>query len=463
MKLGVLPLARGTFDVPFAEERVAAAFAALERAGHAPAGPRTLLLDGDAALAALDALDEERPDALLILQATFTDAAATLRLAERFTGPLAIWALPEPRAGGRLRLNAFCGLNLAAHALTRAGRAFAWAYADPAEADATLRALFEPRPPVPPAPRDAAPADEGARAAGLAAAAAIRGARIGRIGERPAGFVTCDYDAEELRRLAGVTVEPLPLDALFSVARSLPEPALDKVRQQVEGEVESLAGLDEAQLARSLRLAPALRILAGCGRYDALAVRCWPETFTEYGGAVCGPAAMLGEDRTPCACEADVYGALTSLLLQEVAGSPAFLVDVVDIDAKDDTGVVWHCGQAPISMADPKEKPRATVHSNRRQPFLYEFALRPGRVTLARISQAQAGGALVIAGADVLERPPAFTGTSGTLRFDRPAGEVAAAILGIGLEHHVSLAYGDHREALHGAAEALRLPVLEIA
>jgi hypothetical protein len=37
------------------------------------------------------------------------------------TTPIAIWAVPEPRIGGRLRLNAYCGLNLAAHAHGRAG------------------------------------------------------------------------------------------------------------------------------------------------------------------------------------------------------------------------------------------------------------------------------------------------------------------------------------------------------
>ena len=50
-------------------------------------------------------------------------------------------------------------------------------------------------------------------------------------------------------------------------------------------------------------------VLRDGGGYDAFAIRCWPETFTEYGGAVCGPAAMMGDARVPCACEADVMGA----------------------------------------------------------------------------------------------------------------------------------------------------------
>ena len=92
---------------------------------------------------------------------------------------------------------------------------------------------------------------------------------------------------------------------------------------------------------------------------------------------------MLGEARVPCACEADVYGALTTLMLQRVADAPVFLVDLVDVDVADDTGVVWHCGQAPVSMARPRTPPRATIHTNRKMPLLFEFPLKPGRVTFA--------------------------------------------------------------------------------
>ena len=189
-------------------------------------------------------------------------------------------------------------------------------------------------------------------------------------------------------------------------------------------------------------------------------MRCWPETFTEYGGAVCGPVAMMGEARVPCACEADVYGALTSLLLQKVADAPAFLTDLVDLDVADNTGVVWHCGQAPLSMADPDVKPLAAIHNNRRMPLLYEFPLKPGKVTFFRLSQAKGMPMAVIGGGEMLKRPLAFNGTSGVVRFDSGSRNVLEHIMGAALEHHMALAYGDHRAALEAAAAELGLPVL---
>ncbi len=167
----------------------------------------------------------------------------------------------------------------------------------------------------------------------------------------------------------------------------------------------------------------------------------------------------------PCACEADVYGALTQIVLMEAANAPpVFLTDLVDMDLRDDTGVVWHCGQAPVSMCDPDMPAEATIHTNRKQPLLYQFPLRPGEVTLMRISQAHGRPPhMILSHAQMLKRPPmAFTGTSGVLRFDRPAGQVLADIIASGLEHHMALAYGDHRDALRGAAGAMGLPLLEL-
>ena len=133
--IGVLPLARSTFDVEFAQSKSAQAYALLEDCGHRVVGSRELLFDADSAATALDALASEPLDLILVLQVTFTDASMTVVTAQRFDLPVAIWALPEPRLGGRLRLNAYCGLNLAAHALGLNDREFSYLYADPERAE----------------------------------------------------------------------------------------------------------------------------------------------------------------------------------------------------------------------------------------------------------------------------------------------------------------------------------------
>ena len=460
MKVGILPLGRPTFDVPFAEEKLAAMLGALDGTGHDIIGPKELLFDEEATRTGMAELEAAGVDHILILQVTFTDASMAVAIGTGFDKPLSIWSVPEPRTGGRLRLNSFCGLNLASHALGLNGRPFGWLYADPAgdtapDLDALLsgkRMAGSRQPgPVP------SPTPEG-----VAVTETLRGRRIARVGEHPVGFDTCAYDPEKLKALAGIEVDALDLEQLFAAARSSSDKEAGTLRSELAARIDGVDELDQEQLDRSLKLKTGLGELRAKGGYDAFAIRCWPETFTEYGGAVCGPAGMMGEARVPCACEADVYGALTQLILMEAAKEPVFLTDLVDMDPRDDSGVVWHCGQAPYSMRDPDGPNEATVHTNRKQPLLYQFTLKPGPVTFLRISQAQGDPHMVLGYGEMLRRPMAFTGTSGVVRFKRPAGDVLDDIIASGLEHHMALAYGDHRDILRGVAGAMGLPLLEL-
>ena len=506
MRVGVAALARPTFDVPYATELAAQAFAALDETGWEIVGGRELLFDAAAAERALETLRDAKLDALLLLQVTFTDATMTVEFARAVSAPLLIWAFPEPRIGGRLRLNAFCGLNLALHALGRDGRdPPRWLYAAPDMLDIASRLLTllppEPSPlvgegreggqeglsesvalppsptlPHPTLPHEGGesvsapnpPALAGGSGAALVAAdqaradaafARLRNRRIGLVGERPAGFDTCRYDESELASLAGVAVEHIPLAELFARARATPADVVAERRAVIADEIEGLDALDQPQLERSLTIYEALKGLRDDHALGAIAVRCWPETFTEYGCAACAPMGMLTEEGTPCACEADVYGALSTLMLQEIAGDPAWLVDIVDMDAQDDTGVIWHCGSAPLPMRDPECPAVAQIHTNRKMPLLRQFTLKPGRVTLARLTQARNQTALVVATGEVVRRPMAFTGASAVLRFDGGVRAASAGLLDGALEHHLAIVYGDHRGAVEALGARMGLPV----
>jgi L-fucose isomerase-like protein len=162
---------------------------------------------------------------------------------------------------------------------------------------------------------------------------------------------------------------------------------------------------------------------------------------------------------TPCGCEADANGTMTQLILQELSGEPAFGADMVEFNRADDSAVLWHCGQAPLTMADTSVQ--GGIHSNRKLPLVMEFALKAGRVTLARLNRLPNGALrLAIGRGEILRAPKSFSGTSGVVRFDKPAMDVLDTILREGLEHHVAMAYGDHMASLVVLARMLKLPVL---
>ena len=121
LRVGVLSLARPTFDVPFAEQVCADAWNLLEKIPVNWIGSRELLFDAESVESQIAKLKKESIDLLLIMQLTFTDATMTVKLAESFDVPLFFWSFPEKRTGGRLRLNSLCGVNLASHALGKSG------------------------------------------------------------------------------------------------------------------------------------------------------------------------------------------------------------------------------------------------------------------------------------------------------------------------------------------------------
>jgi L-fucose isomerase-like protein len=457
MRLGVLALARPTFDVPYAEEMAAKAFARLDESGVSIVGPRALLFDADAARQAASALQAEKLDGLLLLQVTFTDASMTLELARSVPAPLAIWAFPEPRSGGRLRLNSFCGLNLAGHALGRAGLDYAYLYQSPDQKlpSVSIKEWTKKRNSIVGKSISSTEADM-ARAKQVITG--LKGRRIGLIGEHPAGFDTCRFDDNDLDALTGISIDRIALGDLFARAAATSANATAARREDVE-DLKGIDAVDQAQLSKSLTLFEGLSSLRTEKGLSAFAVRCWPEMFTEYGCAICGPMGMMNGAGVPAACEADIYGAVTALMMQEIAGEPSWLVDIVDMDARDDTSVFWHCGSAPLSMRDPAYEAEAQIHSNRKMPLLYQFPLKPGRITIARLSQSNNDPHLMIAGGKVVRRDISFTGTSGVVKLDTPAGEAMNGLIGGAYEHHVAMVYGDHTGAMAALGEALGLPV----
>lgn len=457
MSTGFVALARTTFDVPFALEVARSAFEALSNTpGIDLAGSPELRTDTDQVQGAVRSLSADGVEALVVLQATFADSTLVATVAEESDVPLVLWATRENRSGGRLRLNSFCGINLAAYYLARNGSDYRWVYQDvddPGAPDEIREALGAP---APPRPRQVSPPDN--EETGLT----LAGRTVGLVGDRPDGFEPCDYKLDDLQSMFGLSVDPIPISSWFEDAGSVSEERVTEVTSHLGSTMIGLDEVDQESLGRSIRLYLGLSDLVEARGWSGVATRCWPECFTEFGGAACAGNSLLTSSGTPGCCEADVYGNVTALLLQEVAGTSAMVADLIDLDRDSNTSVFWHCGLAPADMAPDDTLPRATVHSNRRQPLLNEFPLRAGRITIARVSQSRHEVKLVVGGGEMLDAPLPFSGTSGVAKLDTPVGDVLNTIMGEGLEHHYGLVYGDHRRSLHDYAASIGIPVIEL-
>ncbi|WON75942.1 L-fucose/L-arabinose isomerase family protein [Serratia sp. UGAL515B_01] len=441
-KVGVLALGRTTFDVPYAQEMLAQAWQILNSMDFDLVGDPVLQFDAESALQALPALKQADLDLLMILQVTFTDASLTLEVVRDFPVPTAMWSFPEARTGGRLRLNSFCGVNLACHALSREALNVQ-----------TLHGL----------PDDSRVVHELLQ---LAQAAAIvkrfKQAKVMVIGEHPLGFDACNYNQQQLKQHFGVEITRQPVLEFIDEVKELPDSVADAPYARRAKDFSNLAEMDQTATRKTLKVYSALREKAQREGYTGIAVRCWPDFFTDYGCAACGALALMNEDKVPCGCEADMFGVLSSLMAQWASGNAAFNTDLVDIDPQDNSVVFWHCGQAPIEMADCDGPVQATIHSNRKLPLLSEFALKPGRITLCRITQGEGKLRLMLAGGEMIKAPLAFSGTAGTARLDVDADTYRQRLIAAGMEHHTSLVYGEHRPLLRKVANLLGLDVIEL-
>jgi len=441
-RVGVLAVGRETFDVAYAEEVLSSAWQALAGMGVDLVGEKRILFDADQVRAVLANLKAQTLDIVLQLQVTFTDATMTLEIARELDVPLVMWSIPEPRTGGRLRLNSFCGINLAAHALSRAQLTYEYVHGYPQDTVVLSRIRT------------------------LAQAGAVKrslhGVRIGVIGQHPEGFDACMFSHADLADLFGIEVEVNDLIAFLDGAKELDDALALPHYEERQAVLVNLAEMDYPATLKTLKAYEAMRRLIAERGYAGLAVRCWPEFFTHFGAAACGALALLNENYLPGGCEADVHGVITSIILQRLAGEPAFNTDLVDLDRETDTCVFWHCGQAPVQMADPVAEVRATIHSNRKLPLLNEFALKPGRITMARLSKGRGRTSMVLGGGEMLRAPLAFSGTAGVARLDSPVDEVLDNLMRAGLEHHTAIVYGEHRPALRRLADLLGIDIIEL-
>ena len=442
-RIGVLAVGRPTFDVDYANQVFSKAWDSLASLPIELVGQRELHFDAAPALAAFDSIQSADPDLFLLLQVTFTDSSVCAQIASKLTVPLALWTFPEERTGGRLRLNSFCGVNLASHTLSRTGHKLENIHGTPEDKDCleAIRQLSH-------------------------AAAVVRklsGSKILVVGDHPVGFDACNFDTALLKERFGVVAERTPVLDFIDTVKDLPESAIYEPLARRARDFPNLNEMDQEATGKTMKVYAGLRSRADTQGYSGIAVRCWPEFFTHYGCAACGAIALLNEDHIPGGCEADMFGVISSLVLQWTSGQGVFNTDLVDIDPVSDTMVFWHCGQAPIEMADPEVQPVATIHSNRKLPLLSQFPLKPGRITLCRITQGEGKLRMMLAGGDMLKAPLAYSGTSGVARLDVHADLFRQRLLEAGMEHHCSLVYGDHRPVLRKVARQLGLELLELS
>lgn len=466
-KVMMVATARPTFVVEEAERRAAAARAALLDLGAEVVGPPGLIMTPEDLTAAAEHLDQPF-DVALHVCASFSDAGPAQSLWAGLAEPLVIWSFREPgQIGDRLWLNSLCGANLVGHAVHQLGIEARSLHGDPDEPVVQQHLTDLLRGTLPPTPAPRAVQRERADPAQLTEPlAALRHRTIGLIGEAPPGFTPCEYDPEVLRRTFGLEVAQIAMPQMVERIGAVTPADRDRELTALHADRPSVRVLDDAQVATSATMTTVLRDWRSEAQVDAMAVRCWPEIPTELGACPCGSMSRLADESVPMACERDVYGVVTMLVLAELGAGPTYLVDTVDLLEEDQIVRVWHCGSAATALVADGHRPTQSVHCNRKLAVVGDFPLRTGPVQLIRLTEdteSPSGLRLLIAAGESIPAPNRFQGNSAEIRLDQDAATFVSALIHQGFPHHTVLAWTDVRPQLRALADQLGIRVVEWA
>ncbi|TDF98062.1 hypothetical protein [Paenibacillus piri] len=439
LHVGFIAVGRSTFDLESANLYFEQSKKLLDSLVETCTSSESLLMSPeDTGQFVKEMMEDSKPDVLVVQTTTFVDARFIKEIMDLSDLPILLWGVREPRVGGtRLSLNSMTGVNNLSNTLVAGGRKFALLFGNPTE-EALIKEMTVQL-----------------RAAELIGQ--LRTLKIGVLGKHPDGFFFSDAKPDMLSSIGPKLVE-LDLQEAFRRANDIPEAEAQKVIASLNGKVNSLGSIPPEGLLKFARFQTTLIQDLKRQNISIVAVRCWPEFFNDYGAAACSTVSSFIDSGIMASCEADIHGAITMYIQQQLAASAPYLGDLVHIDESKDSGVFWHCGAGAFSLARPDTGAVAGVHPNRQIGFTLEFGLKQGQVSINRLgpnpSRPGTYRMLMMEG-EALDEPQKFLGTSVEVGFNQPIAPLFKKLMKLGFEPHYSLVYANINEEMKALCEWL--------
>ncbi|SDW52484.1 L-fucose isomerase [Marinococcus luteus] len=439
MKVLYIPAVKKTFDVETARKQRSQTSEVLKSVSAHLFEPEDVLGSVNDVSEFINSLEAESIDYVIYQSLTFTDGEYIREVINRFSVPVMVWSIREPEIGGRLRLNSLTGGNSTSHVLRAANHPYDFVFGNSDESQVLnkLRVNLNVQSMI----------------------KNLQSMKIGVVGEHPPGFFFADTDEELLQKQFGVQIHSMQLERAFEQAKqttaSMQQQELDRAETQVIGLQRS-----EETTKKFSEFCAYMRQEIREENLSALAIRCLPEFFTEFGAAACSTLSQLTEDGVSSACETDIHGALSMHILNHLSlGASPYLGDMVHVNEASNSVVFWHCGAGAYSLANEKQGAQAGVHPNRKTGMTMEFGLKAGEVTIFRVSYLPMEGfRLLIMKGKALDTPQRFNGTSVEVELCTPVTETVQQLMEGGYEPHYGLVYADVTEDLVELGRKLNIP-----
>jgi L-fucose isomerase-like protein len=417
------------------------------------------------ALKALEEINGNNINALVIYLGNFGPEGPTSKLAQKFDGPVMFVAAAEETKDNLIqgRGDAFCGMLNASYNIG-------------------LRQLY---PYIPEYPVGTALEVAEKIADFVPVARIIHGLKrlkIFAFGPRPQDFLACNAPIKPLYDLGVEIMENSELDLYDIFLKAKGDPAVTGVGEDMAKELgkgNAYPDLLEKLAQYEVALIKFKEDHLGASEFGVFANKCWPAFESYFGFVPCYVNSRLAAQGMPVSCEVDIYGALSEYMATCATELPATLLDINNTvpedmyqEAKDQTGeykssdlfMGFHCGNTAASclldgamkfqlimnrLLEAGEKPDITRGT-------LEGRIRPGEITIFRLqSTADAKLRAYVAEGEVLDIDPKSFGSIGVFAIEEMGRFYRHVLIEKRFPHHTAVAFKHTGKALFAATQML--------
>ncbi len=235
---------------------------------------------------------------------------------------------------------------------------------------------------------------------------AFRKTRILQIGPRPFDFWSTMCNEGELLEKFNIQLAPVPLPELTAEMNKV------KADKKQLSEIVSYCrenfkiSVSDEELENVAALKGAISALAEKYGCNAGCIQCWNALQDEIGIMPCAANSILNEEGFPVACETDIHGAITSVLVEAAAmnAKRSFFADWTVRHPDNENGeLLQHCGPWPKSCLSCKPEICYPLAFN--YPGAVAGEAKHGEMTLCRFDGDNGKYSLLLGNAKGIDGP----------------------------------------------------------
>lgn len=301
----------------------------------------------------------------------------------------------------------------------------------------------------------------------LQAISDIRESNIGVIGNVFRGMYDLELSKTFLKSTFDVNVIYIQSGHLLAEWEKVEDDEIDKVTTKLTSRFK-MRGVTEEDVKRAVKLAIAMKRLAERFRLDAM---CFldqhfvqKQTLTT---ARIGASLLMEETDMTVACEGDLGGLVTMMLMRSISGTPALMAEWGEYDINHNSCLVMGHGIGVPALAKSDEHITLT-----RTPeewgfegggLNYELIVKPGAVTISHIIETLNGYKMIVSPAESVDIPALpYDELHAMVRVKTPIKEYLEKVLTSGVTHHCIVGLTDMSKVLMQVADFLHIETFYI-